>query len=317
MSRTYKATGINLKSLPMGESDRLLTILTREHGLVRAVAMGSRKHHSSLSGRSGLFVVNHLLVAKGRSLDKIAQAETVESYPGLSRDLKKLTAGQYIAELCLFQALSEQPQEELFVFLNQHLKQLELCPVQAVLPLLTLTIFRLLALEGIAPEVRVCCVTRQPLVPDRADPHWKAGFSVTSGGAITLEVLQELQQHHPVPTPRSQYPSPKPHGTHPTSPSTHQRVTGPKQQHLTLPRKSALHLHYPITATELRLLQAIADLAATTRSDLETSLDSNALDILTAQTHPWLSVERILRQYAQYHFEHPIRSAALMDACFS
>ena len=33
MSRTYKATGINLKSMPLGEADRLLTILTREQGL--------------------------------------------------------------------------------------------------------------------------------------------------------------------------------------------------------------------------------------------------------------------------------------------
>ncbi len=52
MSRTYKATGINLKSMPMGEADRLLTILTREFGLIRAVAMGSRKHNSSLGGEA-------------------------------------------------------------------------------------------------------------------------------------------------------------------------------------------------------------------------------------------------------------------------
>ncbi|HEY9873712.1 MAG TPA: recombination protein O N-terminal domain-containing protein, partial [Candidatus Obscuribacterales bacterium] len=81
MSRTYKATGINLKSMPLGEADRLLTILTREFGLIRAVAPGARKHHSKLSGRSGLFVVNELLIAQGRSLDKITQAETKESYP--------------------------------------------------------------------------------------------------------------------------------------------------------------------------------------------------------------------------------------------
>jgi DNA repair protein RecO (recombination protein O) len=43
MSQTYKATGINLKSVPLGEADRILTILTREFGLVRAVASGARK----------------------------------------------------------------------------------------------------------------------------------------------------------------------------------------------------------------------------------------------------------------------------------
>ncbi|XGB43117.1 MAG: recombination protein O N-terminal domain-containing protein [Nodosilinea sp. LVE1205-7] len=38
MSQTYQVTGINLKAMPLGESDRLLTILTPELGLVRAVA---------------------------------------------------------------------------------------------------------------------------------------------------------------------------------------------------------------------------------------------------------------------------------------
>src|SRR4028119_989456 len=121
MSRTYKATGINLKSMPLGEADKLVTILTREFGLIRAVAPGARKQKSQLGGRSGLFVVNELLIAKGRSLDKIIQAETKESYPGLGKDLGKLAASQYLAELVLCQADAEQPQEGLYDVLNEHL----------------------------------------------------------------------------------------------------------------------------------------------------------------------------------------------------
>lgn len=125
MSRTYKATGINLKSMPFGEADRLLTILTREQGLVRAVAPGCRKPKSKLGGRSALFVVNDLMLVQGRSLDKIAQAETLESYPGLSQNLAKLTTSQYLAELTLYQALSGQPQIELWDLFCQQLTQLQ------------------------------------------------------------------------------------------------------------------------------------------------------------------------------------------------
>jgi DNA repair protein RecO (recombination protein O) len=114
VTRTYKATGINLKSAPIGESDRVLTVLTREFGLIRAVAPGVRKHRSTIGGRSELFVVNELLIAKGRSLDKITQADTVQSHPGLSRNLGKLAAAQYLAELAIASALSDEPQEELF-----------------------------------------------------------------------------------------------------------------------------------------------------------------------------------------------------------
>ena len=76
----------------MGESDRVLTVLTREFGLIRAVAPGVRKQRSTIGGRSELFVVNELLIAKGRSLDKITQADTVQSHAGLSRNLGKLAA---------------------------------------------------------------------------------------------------------------------------------------------------------------------------------------------------------------------------------
>jgi DNA repair protein RecO (recombination protein O) len=127
MSGTYKATGINLKAVPIGENDRLVTILTREHGLIKAIAPGARKSNSTLSGRSAIFVVNSLLIAKGRSLDKITQAETVTTYSGLSGDLSKLAASQYLAELVLAQALSERPQEDLYQLLLLHLGRLHIC----------------------------------------------------------------------------------------------------------------------------------------------------------------------------------------------
>ena len=104
MSRSYKATGINLKAMPIGENDRLLTILTPEFGLVRAVAPGARKPQSRVGGRSGLFVINQLLIAKGKRLDKLVQAETLRSFPKLSQHLGRLTASQYLAELHFFRA---------------------------------------------------------------------------------------------------------------------------------------------------------------------------------------------------------------------
>jgi DNA repair protein RecO (recombination protein O) len=293
MSRTYKATGINLKSLPMGESDRLLTILTREFGLVRAVAMGSRKHNSRLGGRSGLFVVNDLLIAKGRSLDKVTQAETLESYPRLGQDLKKLTASQYLAELCLCQALSEQPQEELFALLNEHLRRLEQANPDAVLALLSHAVFQLLILAGIVPQVQHCCVTNQPLIPNSTDPNWRIGFSIPAGGTVTLAALEQLTTEQSLVKTRS----PLPPST-PILKAAEARSTYPK----TKPRASGLH--FPITAAELALLQALIE-------PHPPDCQAAALPVSL-----WLAIEHILRQYAQYHFDRLIRSATLIDACF-
>ncbi len=194
MSRTYKATGINLKGMPLGETDRLITVLTPEYGLVRAVVPGARKHKSRLRGRSELFVVNELLIVKGRSLDKITQAETLESYPGLSKDLGKLIASQYMAELVLYLALSEQPQPELYELLNEHLRRLEKLATSPnsldyqflILSHLAHSLFHFLVLAGIGPQVQNCCVTTEAISPEFSNLDWQVGFSIEAGGVVDL-----------------------------------------------------------------------------------------------------------------------------------
>ncbi|HEY9694566.1 MAG TPA: DNA repair protein RecO [Oculatellaceae cyanobacterium] len=300
MSRTYKVTGINLKGMPLGEADRLLTILTKELGLIRVVAPGARKHNSKLGGRSGLFVVNELLIAKGRSLDKITQAETVESYPGLSKDLGKLAASQYLAEIVVSQALSEQPQAELYAVLNEHLRRIEQFPRQtsastasSLLPYLSHGVFHLLALAGIAPQVHACCLTKDPLTPNFTDPNWRVGFSLEVGGTISLLALNS-QSNSTNTANANRSVSDKTPNSAPAQPK----------------------LHSKLNALELTLFQ---QLATPDLNYLETFLPTQELTSSHSPTvdTAWESVERILRQYTQYHLGHPIRSATLMDACFS
>jgi DNA repair protein RecO (recombination protein O) len=313
MSRTYRATGINLKSMPFGEADRLLTILTREHGLIQAIAMGSRKHNSSLAGRSGLFVVNDLLLVKGRSLDKVTQAETLESYPKLGKDLQKLTVSQYLAELCLYQALSDQPQEELFVALNQQLLQLEQAASGEVLPCFLYAFVQLLSLGGVVPQVDRCCITGELLQPDLTDPKWRSGFSVAAGGVVTLAALEELRQiPKPVPARSHSHTDPP---VHPTKSRVSSSVVAESKSQRSLSYSSrSTHLNRELGAIELTLLQTLIQALPSSPTETETS----TLDFaqLADFNELWFSIERLLRQYAQYHFDRPIRSAALMDACF-
>lgn len=297
MNRTYKATGINLKSMPMGEHDRLLTILTREFGLIRAVAPGVRKQRSHLGGRSELFVVNELLIAKGRSLDKITQAETIESYSGLSRDLGKLASGQYLAELVLTQALSEQPQEELFSLLNEHLSRLERLPrktdSKTVVAHLAHGIFHLLALGGIAPQVQVCGITQRPLNPNFTDPDWQVGFSISDGGTISLSELASLeikqQGNESIEKELSE-----------NSPRVLPVPERLRARYLQTTQGRSRRQSTKINAAELAILQQLA------LPELpESSYFSDAGN--------WAAVERLLRQYAQYHLGCSILSAALID----
>ncbi|MCT7987332.1 DNA repair protein RecO [Laspinema olomoucense] len=298
MSRTYKATGINLKSIPLGESDRILTILTREWGLIRAVAPGVRQPKSKLGGRAGLFVVNELVLTQGRSLDRITQAETLESYPGLSKDLGKLTAGQYLAELALCQALSDQPQEELFSLLSEHLTRIEGLLITGdrpsttqVLPLLTQGIYHLLALGGIAPQVHACCLTQRPLNPDFQSLNWRVGFSISAGGTVSL-------------SPEN---SPSNSGNTGLKPELNHRSSASVQAP-TLPRKVDRQLN----AVELAILQQLtaAELPQETHLNLQIQ---GMMGERPSVDQVWVSIEHLLRHYAQYHYGQSIRSATLMD----
>jgi DNA repair protein RecO (recombination protein O) len=167
MSYTYKATGIILKGKPLGESDRLLTILTSEYGIIQAIAPDARKQNSLLRGRSEIFVVNDLLLTKGRSLDKIAQADIITTYSGLSKHFPKLVMGQYLAELTLYLALSEQPQSEIFEILTEHLRRLEKLPNNHsqtttsldMIALVAQGVFHLLAIAGICPSSTINVVS--------------------------------------------------------------------------------------------------------------------------------------------------------------
>ena len=301
----------------MGESDRLLTILTREYGLVRAVAMGSRKYNSSLGGRSGLFVVNDLLLAKGRSLDKVTQAETLESYPGLGQDLKKLTASQYLAELALYQALSDQPQEDLFTLLNGHLKRLEQAPGHLALAHLTHGMFQLLVLAGIAPQVHLCCVTQQLLIPDFAQPDWRVGFSPTAGGTVTLAALEQLQAKRRLPPKRAVKPTSVHLAKEPREVDFDDGGEKMGRDRANVPDNQSTQpftLGILLNAAELELLQQLAQAELPQPGQLmPDSLSNPSL----SPEELWRSIERILRHYAQYHFDRPIRSATLIDSCFA
>jgi DNA repair protein RecO (recombination protein O) len=305
MSPTYKATGINLKSMPLGESDRLLTILTQEFGLIRVVAPGCRKPHSKLGGRSALFVVNDLLLSKGRTLDKIIQAETLESYPGLSQDLLKLTASQYLAELVLLQALSDQSQAALFALLNEHLKRLEYpgdspliaTPRSQILAHLSHAIFQLLVLDGIAPQVHTCCVTQKTLLPPHKVSEQRVGFSPALGGTMIVSELTAIA----------------------TASSRSWELNGSvvrERSGAFYPKPSSSHLwvESSLTALELLLLQQLAEArlpqSLTIPQELQPMIVPNRLE------HAWFRVENLLRQYLQFYFERPIRSATLIDTCF-
>src|SRR6201996_5319213 len=95
----YRDDGIVLRTQKLGEADRIITILGRSTGRIRAVAKGVRRTKSRFGARLEPFTHVDLMLHPGRSLDVITQAEVIKPYGApLAGDYPRYTAGTAMLE---------------------------------------------------------------------------------------------------------------------------------------------------------------------------------------------------------------------------
>ncbi|MFO8035855.1 MAG: DNA repair protein RecO [Anaerolineales bacterium] len=97
--RTIRTEGVILRRRDFGEKDRLLTIFTRKMGRVSVIAKGVRNPQSKKSGHVEMFMRSSLLIAKGRNLHILTQAEVIDAYEPLRQSLAGIGYGSYVVEL--------------------------------------------------------------------------------------------------------------------------------------------------------------------------------------------------------------------------
>lgn len=107
-ARVYRTEAIVLHQQDYGEADRILRLLTPQ-GRLDVIAKGVRRATSRKAGHIGLFARVQLMLARGRSLDVVTQAEAMETYVALGRDLRRFSHACYVGELA---AAFSQHQEE-------------------------------------------------------------------------------------------------------------------------------------------------------------------------------------------------------------
>jgi DNA repair protein RecO (recombination protein O) len=122
--RTYAVRAIVLRSRPIGEKDRVLSVLTAERGKLSVAARGARNPKSKLAALAQPFTLARLLVAKGRSLDILSQGEVENAHTHLAGDLTRTAWATYFCELA--DAVPEElPEAELFHLLETTLDHLD------------------------------------------------------------------------------------------------------------------------------------------------------------------------------------------------
>jgi DNA repair protein RecO (recombination protein O) len=193
----YKEQGIVLRSMKLGEADKIVTILTHGSGKVRAVAKGVRKTTSRFGGRLEPFTHVNLMLYRGRgSLDTVTQAEILAPHRHIRDDLSLFAAAETMVEAVDKVAEEHERNTPLVVLLLNGLRALDELPREPA-SVAESFLLKLLSLSGFHPALTACAVCGS------ADVRlWSAdlGGAVCAGcadagaGAVSPEALTLLAQ---------------------------------------------------------------------------------------------------------------------------
>jgi DNA repair protein RecO (recombination protein O) len=188
----YRDDGIVLRTQKLGEADRIITILGRTTGRVRAVAKGVRRTKSRFGARLEPFTHVDLMLHPGRSLDVITQAEVIRPYgEPLAADYPRYTAGVAMLETAeRFTPVEKEPALRQLLLLVGGLRSLGEAEHDSRL-VLDAFLLRSLAVAGYAPALEECArcgaSASVRVRPGASAPSGEArlpAFAVAAGGMV-------------------------------------------------------------------------------------------------------------------------------------
>jgi DNA repair protein RecO (recombination protein O) len=146
--------GIVLRSFPFGEADRVVVLLSPNHGKLRTVAKGVRKTKSRFGGRLEPFSHVDLVLYEGRNLDTITQVAIIEPFHRLRADLDRVVAAATMVEVADAVAQENESAVRLFLLLHRGLRTLDAAAPHP--DLVTSYLLKAAAIVGVAPALANC-----------------------------------------------------------------------------------------------------------------------------------------------------------------
>ena len=173
---TYEADAIVLRRLDYGEADRIVTLLTRQHGKFAAIAKGARKGKGRIS-RLDLFARSRMMLAKGHNLDVVTQVEGRGDARYISGDLLRTAYASLVAEVVDKVLEERHPVDDMFDLVVETLDRLNR-PGRSPRADSAWFLMRMLELLGYQPQLHNCAGCDKPL------PQAPSWFSPLLGGVL-------------------------------------------------------------------------------------------------------------------------------------
>ncbi|WP_288262950.1 DNA repair protein RecO [uncultured Prochlorococcus sp.] len=177
--------GLCIKASPLGENDRLITILTDEQGIIRLAVPGARRPKSSLAAATPLTYLSLQIFGK-RNLKSVRQIKILKSYSGLGKNIECLAAAQAITELTLLLVGNNDKQQNYLSCVLAHLDRINYFDesIEEDIKILSMSIqslIHLLAIGGINLPIHHCCKTGVPIIPPLGNWEWSCYYLPNEG----------------------------------------------------------------------------------------------------------------------------------------
>ena len=198
MTNNYVTEAINLKSYNLNEADKIIVMYSKDNGLIKGVAKGIKKPKSKLGARMDLLVANSLQLLKGRSMDTILQAQTVNNFRKTKEDIDKIMYSSYISELVMnFGEGTETISKDIYELLYKALDRVSSAETKkdALIAVIKFQL-KILLFMGFCVELDTCLCCREQVLDENMY------FSSTMGGIVCEECNEhlgvKLKMHHKI-----------------------------------------------------------------------------------------------------------------------
>ena len=194
----FVTDAINLKSYNLSESDKIIVMYSKDKGLIKGVAKGVKKPKSKLGARMDMFVANKLMLYKGKSLDRICQADVLNTFNKTRHDMDKIFYSMYISEVVNNFGVENDPcSEEIYDLLYKSLNKIsESEKKEEILIAVIKFQLKMMQISGFGIELNTCLCCREEIGEESMH------FSSRMGGVVCAECNKELHistvMHHKI-----------------------------------------------------------------------------------------------------------------------
>ena len=198
MDKNYTTDAINLRSYDLSDADKIVVMYSKDRGLIRSVAKGVKRPKSKLGARMDSLIANTLQFSRGRNLDTICQAQTINSFKKIREDMLKLMCSSYISEIVANFGLEGDPSSnETYNLLYSALNKIaESKEKKDILIAVIKFQLKMMLIAGISPELDTClCCGKRILDEDMYFSKERCGVFCSE---CNTKYYASLKLHHKI-----------------------------------------------------------------------------------------------------------------------